>query len=341
MIWMFVAWFVLCASVPMVQAQGAVPPAITEEERALEEAKRGTGPFPLGASVSLTQSLGGGTFVKDEYVRRASYDVSLGVSPYWRITPMLRLGAGLSVSQSMVENYDSSVTKRNRTSLSDLSLSLTHLRIFTIPVVKIGINAGINASFPTSLQSKYRGLYLSTRARVGMSKIVGPVYLAYGVSFFKNFNRYTSPIIDKSRVGEHVVLSHYNGNEQLTTDLVSVGGLNTSHGLVNTFLVSWNIIDNLSLAVYYALNHSWTYGEFEKDDLSSPYADAGRGLRDSQTGVVDISYSINNNLSVSLGAQTMVAPKTANNEGAVFPFLNFSNNYRNNSAVYLGLGGNF
>ncbi len=338
------SWLVLWAALPTaVRAQDGetAPPAITEEERALEEAKRGKEPFPIGGSVALTQSIGGGTFTEDPYVRRASYDVSLQLSPYWRITPLLRLSAGLAVSQSLVENQDSDTTLKNRTLLSDTTLALNHMQLFKIPVLDVGVRGGISFSFPTSLQSQYRTLYFSSRANLGLSKIVGPVYIGYGLSVFKNFNRYTSPVIDKSKVGEHVVLAHFEGNEQLTTDLVSTGGDNTSFGLMNSLVVSWNVTDKLSLAAYYALNHSWTYNTYDKDELSSPYADAGRGMRDAQTGVVDVTYMVNRNLSVSLGAQTMVAPKTADNKDFIFPFLNFSAHHRNNSAIYLSLGGNF
>jgi hypothetical protein len=339
-----VSWMVLWAAFPaqaLERDNGSAPPAITEEERIIEEAKAGTKPFPIGASVSLTQSLGGGTFVEDPNVRRASYDVSLGLSPYWRITPLMQLSASVSVSQSLVENYDSMVTSKNRTLLSDTSLALNHMRLFTIPGVGVNVRGGVSLAFPTSLQSQYRSQYLSSRGSLSMSKVVGPVYLAYGVSFSKNFNRYTSPVIDKSEVGDHVVLAHFAGNEQLTTDLVATGGNNTSFGVGNQFLVSWNITDQISLAAMYGINHAWTYNTYEDDELAGEFADAGRGMRDSQMGLLDITYMVNNHLSVSLGTQTMVAPKSANNKDYIFPFLNFSNNHRNNSSVYLSVGGRY
>jgi hypothetical protein len=342
------SWMVLWAAFPaqaLERDNGTAPPAITEEERIIEEAKAGTKPFPIGGSVSLTQSVGGGTFVEDPYVRRASYDVSLGLTPYWRITPLMQLSANLDISQSLVENYDNQgvagVTKKNRVLLSDTSLSLNHMRLLTIPVVGINMRGGVSLSFPSSLQSQYRTLYFSSKASLSFSKVIGPVYLAYGFSFSKNFNRYTSPVIDKSEVGDHVVLAHFDGNEQLSTDLVSTGGNNTSFGMGNQFLISWNITEKISLAALYGFNHAWTYNSYEDDELAGEYADAGRGMRNSQTGIVDISYMVNKYLSLSLGTQTMVAPKSDNNKEFIFPFLNFSNNYRNNTSVYLSVGGRY
>ncbi len=333
--------YVVAASPVFAFERNTAPPALTEEERAREEAKQGKVPFPIGGIVTLTNSLGGGTFVADEYVRRAAFDVSLGLNPYWRITPLLRLSAGLTVSKSMVENYDSGVTYKRRTTLSDVSLALTHYRLYTIPVLGIGINGALSFSFPTSPQSRYRRLYLSSRARVGLSKVLGPVYLSYGFSFYKNFNQYTTPALNSSDVGDHVILSHFEGNEQLTTDLVAAGGNNTSFGVTNSLIASWNITDFLALALMYQLNSGWTYNSFDKDVLSSPYATSGRGQRDSQMGVVDLTYTVLPELSVSLGTQTMVAPKTDDNEAFVFPFMNFSNNYRNNTYVYLSVTGIF
>lgn len=337
-----ISWMVLLAAMPATaQESETAPPAITEEERALQEAKEGKTRSPLGASLSVSQSIGGGTFVADPNIRRASYDVSLSMSPYWRITPMMRLSAGLSVSQAIVENYASTTTLRNRTLLSDLSFDFSHFRLFTIPGLGIGVNGSVGISLPTSLQSQYRGLYFSTKANLGLSKSVGPVYLAYRFSAYKNLNRYTSPIIDKSTVGEHVVFAHYAGNEQLTTDLVSVGGNNTSFGIVNSVMASWNIGAGVSFAVVYAVNNSWAYNARSLDEFASDYAEDGMGQRDAQTGVVDISYQFSDNMSVSLGSATMTAPKTANNENVIFPFLNFSNNQRNNTSVYMSLNGNF
>jgi hypothetical protein len=333
---------VLLAAWPATaQESDTAPPAITEEERALQEAESGKARSPLGASLSVSQSIGGGTFVADPYIRRASYDVSLSMGPYWRITPLMRLSMGLSVSQAIIENYSSATTLRNRTMLSDLSFSLAHMRLFEIPVLGIGVSGSVGVSLPTSIQSQYRGLYFSSKASLGMSKVVGPVYLAYRCSAFKNLNRYTSPIIDKAKVGEHVVYAHYAGNEQLTTDLVSVGGNNTSFGVVNSVLASWNIGAGVSFAVMYAINNAWAYNSRSVDEFSSDYAEDGAGQRDAQTGVVDVSYQFSDNMSVSLGSSTMVAPKSANNKDVIFPFLNFSNNHRNSTAVYMSLNGNF
>lgn len=331
----------LCWAGSVYAQSAAYPLGITEEERLLQEAKSGDKPFPIGISGSLSQTIGGGTFTKDPYVRRPSVDLSMSVSPFWRITPLMRLTAGVSVSTSIVENYNSKHTRPHQWYVSDTSLSFSHAQIYKIPVVGIGIRGGVSLGFPSSLQSQYRSLIMSARGDLGFSRAVGPVYFSYGFGFFKNFNRYTSPVLDRDKVGDQVILAHYRGNEQLTTDLVSVGGLNTSFGLSNSFLVSWNIIDQLSLAVYYSITQGWTYGSYEKDELSSEYADAGKGRRDTQTGVIDLSYSFSKYVSASLGIQTETAPKTANNKAAIFPFANFSSNWRNNTGIYLSVGARY
>jgi len=332
---------VVWASLPVLALDNdSAPPALTEEERAIQEAKEG-GQFPLGANITFSQAVGGGTFVGDPYTRRAAYDVSLGVEPYWRLTSLARVSVKAAVSHSLVENYDTIATYRNRTVLSDTSLNLKHLRMFVVPVLDIGVSGGLSAVFPTGPVSQYRGLIVSTAANVGLSRAVGPVYLSYGFKFYKNFNRYTTAIVDKAKVGEHVILAHYDGNEQLTTDIVSAGTNNVSYGILNVFLASWSITDEISLALYYDINNAWTFESFEKDENSSPYAQAGRGQRDVQRGVVDLSYQFNKHLSLSLGTETWVAPKTANTEAYVFPFMNFSRNNRADSQVYMSLAGVF
>jgi len=319
----------------------SAPPAITEEERALLEAKAGKKPFPLGAMVELTQAVGGGTFVSDPNVRRAAYDVSLSLWPYWRIAPMWRLTGKFDIAQSVVENYDSTATYRNRTVLADIVLDLTRMRFYTIPGAGISMSGSLILGFPTGPVSQFRNQILSTMAKLSFSKIVGPVYLGYWVMGFKNFNEYESPTVSQDEEGEHVVLSHFQGNEQLTTDLVSVGGANVSFGIVNTFIVSWNVTDEVALAVMYQINNSFAYDVAPDDEYTSDFAEPGRGQRDSMRGIIDLTYQFTPALSVSLGTDTLVAPKTANNDSFIFPFANFSNDHRNSSAGYLALTGRY
>ncbi len=319
----------------------SAPPAITEEERAMLEAKAGKEPFPLGAMVSVTQAVGGGTFVSDPNVRRAAYDVSLSLWPYWRIAPMWRLTGKFDIAHSVVENYESTATYRNRTVFADSVLDLTRMRFYTIPGVGISMSGSLMVSLPTGPVSQFRNQLFSSMAKLSFSKIVGPVYLGYWVMGFKNFNKYESPTVSKDDEGEHVVLSHFQGNEQLTTDLISVGGANVSFGVVNTWIMSWNLTDEVALAVMYQINNSFAYDVAPDDEYTSEYADPGHGQRDSMRGIIDLTYQFTPELSVSIGTDTLVAPKTADNEDFIFPFANFSNNHRNSSAGYLSLTGRY
>ena len=105
--------------------------------------------------------------------------------------------------------------------------------------------------------------------------------------------------------------------------------------------MAWNVTEELSLAAIFLLNNSWTYSSFPKDELSSEFAVSGRGQRDTMRGILDVTYQFHKNLSVSVGTDTLVVPKTADNKDFIFPFANFSNNHRNNTAIYLGLNGTF
>lgn len=338
---MFCLWVVLAVLSPVkVFAQvSAYPLGLTEEERILQEAKEQRPPF--GVSLGASQTMGASTLNSDQHTRRQSLDMSLSISPYWRLTPLVRLTAGLGTSTALVENYDTGTTKRHQWYLSDLSLGLSHAKLWTIPFIDASVSGGVGLGFPTSLQSQFREVILTSRAGVNVSRSLGPVYLSWGFGFSKNFNRYTSPTGSVEDAGEHVFLSHYKGNEQLTNDLVALGGNNTSFGINNSFLVSWYIFDPLSLSVVYSFAQSWTYRSYEKDELAGKYADEGRGYRDSQSGVVDLSYQFNDVYSVSLGVQTMTSPKTADNKAWIFPFMNFSNNYRANTGIYLAVGAVF
>jgi len=322
------------------------PPAqdgtVVEQELEAQRAK-----IPFGGSVSLSQSLGAGTFTSNEYTRRSSYDVSLRLSPMWRITNLISLSLGVGVAASLVENYDSAVTYKRRWVLSDTSLSLRNRKMVVIPGADIRVSGSLSFSFPTSPQSQYRQLYFSSRAGLGFSREFGNLALNYSVSFYKNFNRYTTPAISVPDVGDHIVFAHFEGNEQLTNDLISTGGSNTSFGLTNSLSVGYSFPNvfakgqSLSVTIAYDMNHSWTYQSFPKDELSAEHAIGGRGFRDSHGGTFDVSYQILEYLGVSAGVSTFVAMKSADNKDIVFPFFNFSDYYRNDTSFYATVTGSF
>ncbi len=335
----FVVALLLACPGRLFAQSNAYPLALTEEERILQEAESYQAPF--GVSVGLGQTLGAATFNDNAGVRRPSLDMSISVSPYWRLTKLMRLTAGIGTSVALVESYDTNTTKQHQWYLSDLSLGLSHAQLAKIPGADIGVSGQVSLGFPTSLQSQYRELIMAMRAGLGFSRAFGPVYVSYGIGVFKNLNRYTSPTLSREEVGDHVILSHYQGNENLTSDLVALGGNNTSFGISNSLLVSYYIIDPLSFTVAYTLSNSWTYRSYSNDEYASEYADGGRGQRDSHSGVVDITYQFNDVYSLGLGVQTVAAPRTADNKGWTFPFLNFSNDYRSNTGIYLGFNAAF
>lgn len=318
-------------SVPITAALAQVTPSTVTQE-AQEKAKEDG--LPVGAVIVLGQVVGGGSFTADPYVRRTAVTTLLSLGPYWDIVDNLRLSGKQDILYSMVENYQSTVTYRNRTMLSDTTLDLSHLKLVVIPGVDVTVNAGLSLVFPTSPQSQYRDIIMNTTLHAGLVKKLGVVTLAYVAAGFKNFNRYTSPTVSLDDVGDHVVLARFGGNEQLTGDLISVGGNNVEWGVLNSFTVSVALIEGLTFTVVGEVSNSWTYDVSPSDEFTSEYAKGGRGQRDTWHGVLDLTYALSDNWAVSMGTDTVVAPKTADNGDWVFPWANFSNNDRNNSSVY-------
>lgn len=331
----------LPAALVLAEDADSTPPPAADIQTELEDAQKGKKKFPIGGIVALTQSIGGGTFTTDENVRRSAYDISLDMIPEWRITPMLKLAGRLIVTQAVVENFDSVVTYKNRTLLSDLQINLAHMQLYKIPKLDIGIDGKLGMILPTSPMSQYRGLYLGANARLGLYRSFGPVFLRYRFSFLKNFHRFTTAAIDTEEVGDYVVLSHFKGNEELTGSYIGTGVNNVSYGITNSLECYWSITDKLIFALVYAISNNWTYNSYEKDELASDNAEDGRGQRDLSQGVLELGYQFNKYLYVGLGTQTITAPKSDDNNSWVWPFMNFSNNHRQKSVVYLTIAGQF
>jgi hypothetical protein len=313
-----------------------IPEAVLALTGGASTAKRKT---PFGVNVLLEQSLGIGTFVADKYGRNPYYGYTLQIRPRYYFTNHFFAELAFALTGELTTSYTTSTTSKRQVMPTDLTLLLKYSNAYKIPVLGINISPFVRLGAPTSYESRYRNLYLSTAAGFNLTRMFGQhVLVDYLFRFNKNWNKTAQPTIS----GGQIALSRRRGAEDLGGGEV-INGLdnNTSFSVYNALTGSFIINDQWSITLQLALQSSWTYLSIPKDQFSAPDAKAGRGQRDKTFGVLDLTYQPWENFGFSLGLSSAQPAKTADNKSFRFPFFDFSSEGNNYTTVYFDIFANY
>ena len=290
-----------------------------------------------GAMLIYENSLGLGTFVQGEQ-QRAQWDMLLGVrANLYLFQKYLRVQAGISMTQPIVENSDSGNTKANQFLIGDFSLGFSIPNLYTEPVTGIRFGASMGFGFPTSLASQHANRYLNWRTGVFVSKSFGPVRLLYQFGFTKNFHGSKSPKLDYEYLPD---IARYPAI-----------GVSTNFSFSNRLGVSVSFLEDFYASLDFSIFNSFKYdtedditcadvGLAEGCDLHSPYADPGSGRSDLTSMSLEVGWSPLRYLTVALGVATYQPPKTSDNSSFRFP-LNFTDASANFTTFYLDIVGSY
>ena len=335
--WGLVALSFLVGGVAVAQESPAAPAeaATDAEEIVAEEAAAGEEALPFGASLSLTNTVGVGTFIPGEFSKRPLYDISLGLSGYYSFLDSQRISASLSVNKSVVSNADSGLTAPGQTLLSDLGVTYSYSNFVKEPVTGIGVSGSLSVALPTSLGSQYRTQIMSVTPSLTTGGTWDWFSFRYTFMFKKYFHEYTHAKVEDAGNAIPICINR----DSPDPEACFIGGYaNASFQFGNRLGVGFKIIEDLNLNVDMWIFNTFTYEVFEEEDeLTSENAVAGRGQRDSTVGSISLSYRVNQYFSMALGTTTAQPPKTRDNKSFRFPF--FSTTADNFTSFYLSLTG--
>jgi hypothetical protein len=321
---------------PAAQNGDAIPDSVAILTGSAEGGKRKS---PFGVNVTLEQVLGIGTFVSDTYARNPYYGWSLALRPRYYFNAKLFAELTFILQGELTKSYQSSTTFKRQVMPSDLVLNLKYNNVATIPGIKVNFSPYIRLGAPTSYESRYRNLYLSTAAGFNLNRMFGShVFLDYMFRFNKNWNKTAQPTV----AGASIALARMKGNEDMGGgEVINGDDNNISFSVYNALTGSFIINDEWSLTLQLAIQNSWTYLSIPKDALSSDNAKAGRGQRDRTYGTIDLSYQPWQHFGFSLGLTSAQPAKTANNKSFRFPFFDFSSEGNNFTQVYFDVYANY
>lgn len=267
-------------------------------------------PADYGGSLSVSTSVGLGTFVAEPQ-NASVVTTSFAGSAYYNLAKNLKLTAGLSLTWYQILDVDTSLPE-NTALLSDLSIGVSHGRIFHDDDSGFNLAGALRISLPTSLASQFQNRLFTLSTSLSASIPVGPVTFSYSLAFGKYFNLTATPTLNCDDFDDpEQCIEGRPGNpnfgyesERRGPEVYLRGAGATSFYLQNSLNISWSIIEDLSLSLGLAISNSYGVRSYEVDDLSGEKATAGRSHRDRLVSSLALEYSFNKYLSAGLSLTT-------------------------------------
>lgn len=302
--------------------------------------------FPVGGFITYENLMGLGTITSPDYAKK--WEMSLDIAPRFYIFDNLYIQARLILSKEITVSSQSTSTKKQQLLLSDTILTFRYNDIYTIPKALISITPYVDFLFPTSLASQHTDLYLSGRVGLILKRIFKlgstKLTLSYGFRFQKNFHKYTTSNITAGT--QNIPTSSLLLNPELSNSALVAGGNNVSFSVLNRLTASYSFLKRFYVMLDFYVINSWTYSSMPKDDLSSEFAKAGRGQRDSMFGAFEFGVNvfegkILRSIDLALGVSTLQPVFTSDGRHLRFPFFDFVSSPSNNTSIYFDVSMSF
>jgi len=295
-----------------------------------------------GGLVLLETAVGRGTFVADEYNARPSVDMLLSVRPKFVISKKhnLKMTARVDMNQTLVDNADSAASKPNQFLLYDVRLRFDWSKFAEVKAANLSWSTWGELFFPTSKLSQMQTKILG--ARLGVMTKYKPLKwlsLSYSLYATKNFNRYTTYVLDPSDFSSP--LPARAGGAEAVESGVAIGRSPSEWIVYNAVGATFTFLKDFNASISWTMLNAFSYFDYPKDDLSSPNAIGGRGRSDLMYGTIEFGYTVTKNISLALGTTVEQSPKTDDNESFRFPFWDTTNGAGNRQSFYLDVVGTF
>jgi hypothetical protein len=319
----------------------------------------------VGGSISLDASVGAGTFVAYDKADDPLYASTLTIEPTWSFEQYWTAAISVAVGYEwtyLVTSCDPASGPRaagapsrdcsdtndangRRASLSDIELSLTRDEIYRLELFSVRARGSV--ALPTSRESRHTDNVLTLGAGITAGFDLSewaPVSFDLGFSINKFF-----PTAQAAQLEEAEAEAIARGGVPVIRCATSRNSCILLSGFVPTWRTGIDLtakvdapwVEGLSATVSFGYQYSRRFGRdpdgssSTKTDLSgSPVVD-GTSDDDTTSGLIELGYAIDENVSVSLGVASQQPAKTADGKRYRFPFYDFISPGNNYSAWYV------
>jgi len=288
--------------------------AIVKTEVAAEVEKE-TKPWKVNAG--LSQNLGAGAFVQDEFARTTAYSYSISFAGSYKINDTFRASLGGSFDQQLTTTYDDGGTIPNEFYFRDITVGVSAGNLYKEEFTGIGLSASGSFSIPTSKASiaSERITYATGKLSFARSfDDIGPGKLS--LSFSSSGGGVIGPAIKNNR-SQSESPSIFARCDDFTSDGAECLGYlpNVSHAFSNTLSVSYSFLEDFSLNAWFGIANIFyrnlsdsNLDNIQYDVRSSDNAVDENQRADSVKTGLEFGYTLTENISLALSGATSTNP---------------------------------
>jgi hypothetical protein len=287
------------------QAGGATP-----GDTSAVAATAGERPSDFGGSVTAELSLGLGTFAPAPH-QQALLSTTLLGSAFYRISDEMRLTLAGSVTSYNINDFNTPLPQGEALP-SDLSVGVSHSRIYRHEGSGLNVSGAFRVLLPTSPGSRFQNRWFTLMPSLNTSLPIGPVSLSWSFGFGKFFGGTSTATVDCSDFedpeqcyqgrGANTVLGYETERRGGEVFIPGVGM--NSFFFSNTLAASWSPVARLSLSLSFGVFTYFGLRSLPEDEFSSQYAVGGRAQRDRLISSFIASYQVLDAWSFSAGLIT-------------------------------------
>lgn len=313
----------------------------------------------ISTNFAIESFIGSGTFITDTFADAPYFASSLLAEPSYSITEELQISMSLmffyewtffvtpcnqssSPRPAMGPQENCSDTEEesgNRYNFSDLTIQGTYSPLWNLWGFKFG--GGLAFALPTSRESIATKNYFTAQGNLFLSREIFNMNMTLNTAALKFFPQdaatFTSPSASDdypigycrgSEVRNCLLLSGYLPTWRSITGLQ----ITYTHPAFRSFTVS------IGLSYIYTQKFAGSSAEersLATDSNNQPVV-TGQVALDQTSGYLDLSYTINEGMLLSLGISSLQPARTLDGKSIRFPFYDFISPANNYSGIYLG-----
>ena len=303
---------------------------------------------PWRVNAGLSQSIGAGAFVQDEFARTTAYGYSISFGGSYKITDLLRASVGASFDQQLTTTYNDGGTIPREFYFRDIKFGLSTGSLYKEEITGISVSASGSFTVPTSKASLSTGRVTYTGASVKLGRSfedIGPgtISLSFSSGFFGALGAATPSITAADAPSIFAACNDFT----LSGDACQSQYPNLSYALSNRLSASYSFLEDFSLSTWLGFSNTF-YRDIADSPLdnvayevtSSIYAVDQVKRGDSISSGLEFGYGVTENISLALGASTVTSPfiqKGSDSSGLRFFLWDVESTTSNRSSLYFNL----
>ncbi len=336
----------LSAGLLVVSPAWATPQESVGDE---EEDDEGLG---LSGMVTLDNAVGIGSFYRSD---SALFLPTLTLRGAWKLpgTDHVKLHGRLDLELYALADLDATTDRDREEAVrpADLMLTLAHSELFEDTwFTRLSLRGSLRFYLPTSPQSRLATSILGVGPRLGLTREFGFLTLYGGTRAVYRFLRYDNQVIEPEEGGDlppcrprQFAPTHAAADRgDLAGGGVACGGApNWDRRLIYDMNAEFRITAQLALTLTLYAYSDWGI-PIDVDDYTSDVSRrTNENQRDYTWGIVDLTYDVNDNLSLSCGTSSLQDALTEDGERLRFPWWDFEGPQANRTSLYVDITGSF